>query len=149
MGQVVRLDHDERYVFRKDFMVMVWVNGCFDVLHRGHFEMLKYAKSIGDHLIVGIDSDNKVRRDKGANRPFNSQQDRKFALESIRYVDKVVIFHSKGELESWVKSVLPTYLVVGSDWRGKEVVGEGYTQKVCFFDRIGDYSTTKILEGIK
>ena len=130
-------------------MVTVWTNGCFDVLHRGHFEMLKYAKSLGDYLIVGIDADSKVRLDKGLERPFNCQEDRRFALESIRYVDKVVIFYSKGELESWVKAILPTYMVVGSDWKGKEVVGSGYTQKVCFFDRIGEYSTTKILKGIK
>ena len=128
-------------------MKIVWTNGCFDILHRGHFEMLKYAKSLGDHLVVGIDSDNKVKKDKGTNRPFNCQNDRKFALESIRYVDKVVIFNSKMELESWVKAVSPTYMVIGSDWRDKEVVGEGYTQKLCFFDRIGEYSTTNILEN--
>ena len=60
-------------------MVIVWTNGCFDILHRGHFEMFKYAKSLGDELIVGIDSDDKVRKDKGPNRPFNNVEDRKFA----------------------------------------------------------------------
>ena len=74
-------------------MKLVWVNGCFDVLHRGHFEMLKYAKSFGDYLMVGIDSDQKVKKDKGNDRPFNSADDRKFALESIRHVDKVLIFN--------------------------------------------------------
>jgi cytidyltransferase-like protein len=61
-------------------MKLVWVNGCFDVLHRGHFEMLKYA-SLGDYLMVGIDSDQKVKKDKGADRPFNNADDRKFALQ--------------------------------------------------------------------
>ena len=130
-------------------MTRVWVNGCFDILHRGHIELFKYAKSLGDHLVVGIDSDRKVRLDKGPTRPYNSQEDRKYVLESVRYVDKVVIFYSKGELESWVKAVMPSYMVIGSDWRGKEVVGQGYTQKLCFFDRIGDYSTTNILKGIR
>ena len=59
-------------------MKTVWTNGCFDVLHRGHIEMLKYAKSLGDKLIVGLDTDDKVRLAKGPNRPFNTLEDREF-----------------------------------------------------------------------
>ena len=130
-------------------MVKVWTNGCFDVLHRGHFEMLKHAKTLGDYLIVGIDSDEKVKKDKGNDRPYNSTEDRKFALESIKYVDAVVVFDSRAGLEQIIKSVSPDIMVIGSDWKGKEVVGEEYTQKLCFFDRIERYSTTNILKGIK
>tara|TARA_Y100000593_G_scaffold94378_1_gene193160 strand:- start:3715 stop:4107 length:393 start_codon:yes stop_codon:yes gene_type:complete len=128
-------------------MVTVWTNGCFDVLHRGHFEMLKHAKSLGDYLIVGIDSDQKVQQDKGPGRPYNNAEDRKFALESIKYVDSVVVFESRGSLNQIIKSIAPDIMVIGSDWKGKEVVGEEYTQKLCFFDRIEQYSTTKILKG--
>ena len=74
-------------------MSLVWTNGCFDVLHRGHFELFKHAKSLGDTLIVGIDADKKVKNDKGTDRPVNNQEDRKFALESIKYIDEVVIFN--------------------------------------------------------
>jgi|TARA_R110000824_G_scaffold379092_1_gene570921 D-beta-D-heptose 7-phosphate kinase/D-beta-D-heptose 1-phosphate adenosyltransferase len=130
-------------------MVKVWTNGCFDVLHRGHFEMLKHAKSLGDYLIVGIDSDQKVKKDKGNDRPYNSTEDRKFALESIKYVDTVVVFDSRTGLEQVIKSISPDIMVIGSDWKDKEVVGKEYTQKLCFFDRIERYSTTKILKGIK
>ena len=64
-------------------MGKVWVNGCFDVLHRGHFELFKFAKSLGSELIVGVDTDSKVKNDKGHNRPYNNLQDRMFALESL------------------------------------------------------------------
>jgi rfaE bifunctional protein nucleotidyltransferase chain/domain len=125
---------------------IVWTNGCFDVLHRGHIEMFKYAKSLGTKLYVGIDSDAKVKREKGESRPINTTQDRKFILESIKYIDKVFIFHSKEELEDRIETILPDIMVIGSDWKGKEVVGEQYTNELIFFDRIGEYSTTKILE---
>ena len=129
-------------------MKTVWTNGCFDVLHRGHIEMLAYAKSLGDRLCVGIDSDTKVSNDKGIYRPYNNQIDRKFMLESIRYVDEVVIFNTPQELEECVKKISPEYLVVGSDWKGKDVVGAKYTQEVKFFDRVGNYSTTAILDKV-
>ena len=130
-------------------MVKVWTNGCFDVLHRGHFEMLKHAKTLGDYLIVGIDSDEKVKKDKGNDRPFNSADDRKFALESIRHVDKVLIFNSRAGLQHLIKLLEPDYMVIGSDWKGKEIVGGEYCTELKFFDRIDGYSTTNILNGIK
>ena len=130
-------------------MKLVWVNGCFDILHRGHFEMLKYARSLGDHLIVGIDSDEKVKKDKGSERPYNCVEDRKFALECIQYVDNVMVFDSKEELESLIKTIGPAYMVVGSDWEDKEVVGESHAQNLRFFKRIGNYSTTRILGNMK
>ncbi len=127
-------------------MKTVWTNGCFDVLHRGHFEMLQYAKSLGDKLIVGIDTDKKVKLDKGPTRPFNHEKDRKFALECIRHVDEVVIFNTPEELELLIKNYSPDIMVIGSDWKGKPVVGQQYAKKLMFFDRIENYSTTKILE---
>ena len=132
-----------------DNMKIVWTNGCFDVLHRGHFEMFKYAKSFGDQLIVGIDSDQKVQNDKGPERPFNSANDRKFALECIKYIDEVVIFNSREELEREIQQLHPDVMVIGSDWRGKTVVGEQYCTELKFFDRIEGYSTTNILESDK
>ncbi len=128
-------------------MSVVWTNGCFDVLHRGHFEMLKYAKSLGDKLIVGVDTDYKVSKDKGPDRPYNHQEDRKFALESIKYVDEVLLFDSAEELENLIKLNNPDIMVIGSDWKDKKVVGQNHAKKLMFFDRIGNYSTTNILEN--
>tara|TARA_B100001250_G_C19603880_1_gene701841 strand:- start:273 stop:674 length:402 start_codon:yes stop_codon:yes gene_type:complete len=125
---------------------IIWTNGCFDVLHRGHIELFKYAKSLGDRLYVGIDTDEKVKRDKGKDRPVNKLNDRKFLLESIKYIDKVFIFNDREDLESLIKMSEPDVMVIGSDWKGKIVVGEQYTKNLVFFDRIEGYSTTNILE---
>ena len=130
-------------------MKTIWTNGCFDILHRGHVELFKYAKSLGDRLVIGIDSDSKVKKDKGESRPFNRSEDRKFILESIKYVDEVLVFNSAEQLEDLIKDNFPDIMVVGSDWRGKKVVGSQYTGEVLFFDRIDEYSTTKILENDK
>ena len=124
---------------------IIWTNGCFDVLHRGHIELFKYAKSLGDKLIVGIDSDEKVKKDKGRFRPINTMRDRKFIFESIKYIDKVITFNSTQGLEDAIETILPNIMVIGSDWKGKTVIGQQYTDKLIFFDRIGDYSTTNIL----
>ena len=126
---------------------IIWTNGCFDVLHRGHIELFKYAKSLGDELIVGIDSDKKVKKDKGRFRPINTMRDRKFILESIKYIDKVITFNSTQGLEDTIETILPNIMVIGSDWKGKTVIGQQYTDELIFFDRIGDYSTTNILNG--
>jgi D-beta-D-heptose 7-phosphate kinase/D-beta-D-heptose 1-phosphate adenosyltransferase len=123
----------------------IWVNGCFDILHRGHYELFNYAKSLGEKLIVGIDSDEKVAMDKGSDRPFNKLEDRVYALESLKAVDEVMVFDNREHLQELVKITKPDILVVGSDWKGKEIVGGEYAKKIVYFDRIGNYSTTNIL----
>ena len=125
----------------------VWVNGCFDVLHRGHIELLKFAKSQGTFLIVGIDTDDRIKEMKGPLRPFNNQEDRLFFLESIVYVDHVEFFDSDKELEKKLLYFNPDVMVVGSDYKNRKVIGSQHAKKLLFFDRIQGYSTTKILEN--
>lgn len=127
-------------------MKLVFVNGCFDILHRGHIELFSYAKSLGDYLMVAIDSDNRVKKMKGQTRPFNNQEDRKYVLESIRYIDEVLFFDNSEELEYLIYAYNPDIMIVGSDWKGKEVIGSKHAKELVFFDRVGDYSTTKILK---
>ena len=126
---------------------IIFTNGCFDILHRGHIELFKYCKSIGDILIVGIDTDEKIKLDKGMSRPFNTLKDRIFLLNSIKYIDKIYSFNSCNDLENLVESIMPHVLVKGSDWRGKTVVGSRHAGEVVYFERIENYSTTKILEN--
>ena len=128
-------------------MKVIWTNGCFDILHRGHVELFKFCKSQGDYLVVGIDTDSRVKESKGPSRPFNSQEDRKFFLEAIKYIDKVVLFSTDNELRQRLVENNVDTMIVGSDWEGKIVVGQEKVNKVLFFDRIGTYSTTNILEA--
>lgn len=127
----------------------IFVNGCFDVLHRGHIELLSYAKSLGDKLVMAIDSDVRVAQMKGPRRPINNQKDRVFFLKSIRYVDEVKIFDTNQELEEIVKELNPDIMIVGSDWKDKFIVGSQYAKELKFFEKIPGYSSTDILEKIK
>ena len=129
-------------------MKIVFVNGCFDVLHPGHIKLFQYAKSLGDYLIVAIDSDEKVALDKGPDRPIFSLEDRKLILESIKGIDIVHTFDSREGLENLLECIRPDILVVGSDWKNGIVVGREYTKEVRFFERQGDYSTSRTIQGI-
>jgi rfaE bifunctional protein nucleotidyltransferase chain/domain len=123
----------------------IFVNGTFDILHRGHLELLNFARGLGDFLMVGIDADDRVKEKKGTTRPIHNQEERKFFLENLKSVDEVKFFSSDQELEELIKSFQPDIMVVGSDWKGKSVIGSYYASKLIFFDRIGDYATTKII----
>tara|TARA_B100000287_G_scaffold398958_1_gene416810 strand:+ start:209 stop:610 length:402 start_codon:yes stop_codon:yes gene_type:complete len=127
----------------------IWTNGCFDILHRGHIEMFRYAKSLGDELVVGVDSDEKVKLDKGEDRPINNLQDRILMLQSIKYIDKVIPFDSTDELSDTIKWYRPDIMVIGADWKGKKVIGEIFANKLIFFERVGDYSTTNTYETFR
>lgn len=129
-------------------MITVWVNGCFDILHPGHVELFKVAKSLGDRLIVGVDEDHKVKIDKGSDRPINPLSFRKTMLESIKYIDLVLPFGSRTELEQLIELYTPDILLVGGDWRNGDVVGRQFAKEVRFFNRIGNYSTTDIISKI-
>lgn len=129
-------------------MKKIFVNGTFDILHPGHVQLLNYAKSLGDTLTVGIDSDRRVREKKGYARPVYSVEDRAFMLQNLKSVDSVVVFDSDAELELCIKTVKPDIMVVGSDWKGKSVIGSMYSAELRFFDRIENYATTKTIQSI-
>lgn len=129
-------------------MRKVFVNGTFDILHRGHIELLNYAKSLGDYLIVGIDTDDRVKQLKGKTRPIHSQEERKFLLENLNSVDEVKCFGCDAELINLVKSVEPDIMIVGNDYLNKKVIGSKYAKQLRFFNRIDGYSTTQIIQSI-
>ena len=127
----------------------VMVNGTFDILHRGHIELLNFAKSKGNQLLVAIDTDRRVRELKGETRPVNNQEDRKFHLENLKAVDGVMLFDSKEDLIEIMKGWQPDIYVKGSDWKkDKPSTAEQYCKEVIYYDRVGDYSTTKIIQDI-
>jgi len=123
------------------------VNGTFDILHRGHIEMLEYAKSLGDQLLVCIDTDRRVTKLKGPTRPINNQQDRAFVLQSLKCVDIVEFFDSTEELIEIIEMYKPDIMVKGSDYIGKPIVGESLCKEIKFYDRT-EHSTTEIIQRI-
>ena len=127
-------------------MKRVFVNGTFDILHMGHLELLEFAKSLGDFLVVAIDSDRRVRELKGPTRPINTEYERKQMLLAIRWVDRVYVFDSDAELVSYITDC--DVMVKGSDYRGRPIVGEDACPEIVFFERLEDYSSSKKIEDI-
>ena len=126
----------------------IFVNGTFDIVHRGHIELLNYARSLGDYLLVAIDSDKRVRELKGSSRPVNSHQDRKLLLENLKSVDSVMIFDSAQGLEHIIKVYEPDIMVKGSDYADKPIIGAEYCKEIKFYQLVDGYSTTKKIQHI-
>ena len=124
----------------------IFTNGVFDIIHSGHIDLLRTAKSLGSNLIVGINSDASVKRLKGNKRPINSEKDRYDVLKSIRYVDDVFIFHEDNPYEL-IKKVNPDIIVKGDDYRICDVVGNDIARVVLI--KHNGNSTTKIINNIK
>lgn len=129
-------------------MKRVFVNGTFDILHTGHLKLLNYAKSLGDYVIVAIDTDERVKEKKGLTRPIHNQDERRFFLNMLKPVDQVEIFSSDNELEELIKGFNPDIMIVGSDWKDKPIIGSQYAKQLIFFGRVGDYATTKTIQSI-
>lgn len=130
---------------------IVFTNGCFDILHAGHADYLNKAKSLGDILVVGINSDASVRRIKGEKRPILPQQMRAYLLDSLKPVDYVVIFEEDTPLEL-IKAIKPDVLVKGADWDLERIVGAdfvlSYGGRVERIPFSFDISTSKIIERV-
>lgn len=125
---------------------MIFVNGTFDILHTGHIFLLNYAKSLGDYLLVAIDSDDRVKKLKGNSRPINNQYDRQIMLQNLKSVNEVVIFSTDKELVNLIQKC--DVMVKGSDYIDKPIIGADVCSKIIFFDRINGYSTTEKIQSI-
>ncbi len=125
---------------------IVFTNGCFDIIHVGHIRYLKEARSLGDVLIVGLNSDDSVRRLKPL-RPINNETERAEVLHSLKPVDYVVIFDEDTPYEL-IKFLKPDILVKGGDWKIEDVVGRDLVKDTCIIPYVEDKSTTEIINKI-
>jgi D-beta-D-heptose 7-phosphate kinase/D-beta-D-heptose 1-phosphate adenosyltransferase len=110
--------------------------------------MLEYARSLGDHLLVCIDTDTRVKQLKGNDRPINNQTDRAFMLNALRCVDTVWMFADEAELEYILETYQPDIMVKGSDYEHKHIVGEHLCKEIKFYEIVSEYSTTKLIQRI-
>jgi D-beta-D-heptose 7-phosphate kinase/D-beta-D-heptose 1-phosphate adenosyltransferase len=125
----------------------IFVNGTFDILHRGHIEMLEYAKSQGNYLLVAIDTDSRVQELKGPDRPINNQFDRQYVLKNLKSVDDVWFFNSDEELEYILETYRPDIMIKGSDYKDKPILGSHLCKEIKFYDRT-EHSTTGLIQRI-
>ena len=126
---------------------IVFTNGCFDILHAGHVSSIEFAKSKGDILILGLNTDSSIKRLKGPNRPINKQADRALVVAALGAVDAVCLFSQNTPLEL-IKLVKPDVLVKGADYKNKEIVGSQFAGKVVLFPLVKGRSTTNLINKI-
>ena len=142
-GTYTLTQEDIRSVEKK----VVFTNGCFDFIHRGHVTYLEKSKELGDYLIVGLNSDDSVKRLKGENKPYNNQDDRKRVLESLKCVDEVIIFDEDTPYDL-IKRIQPDIITKGGDYKTKEEVVGNDIANVELIPFLEGYSTTKMVEKI-
>lgn len=134
-----------RRTMARDGKKVVFTNGCFDILHAGHVLLLDKARSLGDVLVVGLNSDASVRRLKGPSRPVNCQKDRALVLSGLASVDRVVVFGEPTPAEL-LAELRPDVLVKGADYRPEQVAGREYAGRVALLKLLKGRSTTGIIK---
>ncbi|TVL42227.1 hypothetical protein A9X84_11805 [Brachyspira hyodysenteriae] len=133
--------------YREENKKIVFTNGCFDIIHRGHVEYLQKARELGDLLILGLNSDDSVKRLKGNDRPINNEIDRAIVLAALECINYISIFNEDTPLEL-IKIVKPDILVKGGDYKIEDVVGREYSKETVLIDFVDGYSTTNIIKKI-
>ena len=134
---------------------VIWLNGTFDVLHMGHIKLFQKAHEIAIdefpafswEIIVGVDTDERIKLAKGGNRPVNKLEDRIEFLKSIKYIDGVYAFYNDVSLRNLIKAYTPKFMVIGDDYRDKPIIGSEYIKEIIYMPRYGGLSSTKIISG--
>lgn len=138
--------------WKKNDLKIVFTNGCFDILHRGHVEYLANAKSFGDKLIVGLNSDLSVKKLKGEYRPFVSENDRAYLLSNLKMVDAIILFNEDTPF-NLISQIIPDVLVKGGDYKVEDIVGRDIVEKndgkVVTVNFVNGISTSLLIEKIK
>lgn len=131
---------------------IVFTNGCFDILHKGHIEYLSQASDFGDIFILGLNSDASVKRLKGKERPYQDESSRSLVLAALEFVDYLIVFHEDTP-EKLIKIVLPNVLVKGGDYKAEEIVGydtvKNHGGEVYCLDFVNGYSSSNIINKMK
>jgi D-beta-D-heptose 7-phosphate kinase/D-beta-D-heptose 1-phosphate adenosyltransferase len=127
---------------------IVFTNGCFDLLHSGHMELFKFCREKGELVIVGLNSDDSIRRLKGSTRPVNSQKIRTDLLEAISYIDYIVIF-DEDTPEELLKLLKPYYLIKGGDYKPESIIGTHYATETLVCNFLSDMSSSNIIKKIQ
>ena len=132
----------------------IWTNGCYDILHLGHLELLSRCRDESDKLnnslvFVGLDSDIRVTTSKGKDRPINNQNSRISMLLSLKFIDGVFLYDTDEELAQIISDIKPTKMIIGDDYQDKQVIGKEYTKELIFFPKVQDFSTSSIIQKIK
>lgn len=129
-------------------MKKIFLNGTFDVLHVGHLRIINYAKSLGDYLMVAIDTDRRIKELKGHTRPINDVYERKTLLQNLKAVDEVQVFDNENDLIHILGAYKPNIIVKGGDHRETSKLARQHCDEVVFYDRFGDYSSTRKIQDI-
>lgn len=135
-------------LYKKNNEKFAFTNGCFDVLHYGHFKLLYESSRVCNRLVVGINSDKSIKKIKGNNRPIHNQYERAFMLNSLIYVDFVIIFSQETPREL-IKEIKPNYLIKGDEYQENEIIGREFSDTIIRIPMIKDFSTTNIINKIK
>ena len=139
-------------IWRFQSKKIVFTNGCFDLLHLGHIDYLSKAKDLGDVLIIGVNTDNSVRRLKGATRPITDENSRSVIIASLQFVSAVVLFDEDTPYQL-IKQVQPDILVKGSDYKSEDIVGYDIVKanggEIVTIDYLDGYSTSFVIEKVK
>tara|TARA_R110000823_G_scaffold76776_2_gene175326 strand:+ start:408 stop:818 length:411 start_codon:yes stop_codon:yes gene_type:complete len=134
-------------MLNKEPIPRVWINGTFDVIHSGHIKLFRYARMLAGskgQVIVGLDTDDRIKLSKGPTRPVNNLINRIIVLSSIKYIDQIMSFSTDDELESLIYNIKPRFMVIGDDYINKPIIGSEHISNIYYVTRDGNSTTNTI-----